>query len=52
MGDSATHLIYFDFYWYLVYQDKAQWTSNRNEEFVCFVGEEDKNLQLSEVPDV
>jgi hypothetical protein len=52
MGDSTTNVIYFQNYWYLVFQDKAIWVSTTDDEYVCDVGDEDKNLQLSEVPDV
>lgn len=51
MGDNSTHVILFQAYWHLVYQnDEKMWVDTDTYDVVCAVGEEDKTINLSEVP--
>lgn len=51
MGDISTHVIFYQAYWHLVYQDddEPEWRSTADFNIVCKVGEEEKLLQLSEI---
>ena len=48
MGDCSTHVIFYQAYWYLVYQDddEPEWRSTADFNVICKVGEEEKSYKL------
>lgn len=52
MGDPSTHVIFYQGYWYLVYQDDdvpTEWRTTSDFDIVCNVGEEEKKIELERI---
>lgn len=50
MGDRSTHIIFYQGYWALVWEDdEKNWIETNQHDVICRVGEEEKIMQLSEI---
>lgn len=49
MGDPSTHLIFYNAYWRLVYEEDKYWVDTETGNNICLVGKEKKLLDLKEV---
>ena len=51
MGDCSTHVIFYQAYWHLVYQDddEPEWRSTSDFNIICKIGEEEKSYKLEDI---
>ena len=48
MGDISTHVVFYQAYWYLVYQSHDVWVDSRTQETVCHLDAAEKLIQLGD----
>ena len=46
MGDLSTHVVFFNGYWYLVFEENGYWINIGEREVSIKVGDENKILEL------
>ena len=51
MGDCSTHVIFYQAYWHLVFQDddEPEWRSTTYFNVICKVGKEEKSYKLEDI---
>ena len=47
MGEIATHVIFYQSYWHLVFEEDGQWGGARGDGVICNVGQEEKWIVLN-----
>lgn len=46
MGDPSTHVVLYNAYWHLVFEEDGEWVDTKEFSWLCKIGEEDAKIEL------
>lgn len=48
MGDASTHVIFYQAYWHLVFEEDGDWVGTQDFSVICKMGAEEKIIKLED----